>query len=179
MTKSDDDAVFRRALGEPERVTAAQQPTQPDKAAGYFDSATLKVIAFADDSKEVQAGFGRWAGSLMRSCATATVRDLRNKDIVSYSLPHESKDGVYVGRVTDVDKDNARVEIQQHVLSPEGEWVPVPTRHTVDWASVQRKFSEFPEPRGDEPDEDGEYDEAKVRASFRDYFTGPSPRKRR
>jgi sporulation protein YlmC with PRC-barrel domain len=155
------------------------KPNNAGKPAGYFDSATLKVIAFADDHEEVRGVTAAWAGSLMRSCATATVRDLRNKDIVSYSLPHESKDGVYVGRVTDVDKDNARVEIQQHVVSPEGEWVPVPTRHTVDWASVQRKFSEFPEPRGDEPDEDGECDEAKVRASFRDYFTGPSPRKRR
>jgi sporulation protein YlmC with PRC-barrel domain len=176
MTKSDDDAIFRRELGEPDRATAAKAAKQPDKPAS-FNAFTQRATAAASDSKDVQSGFSQWAGSLMRSCATAKVRDLKSRDIVSYSLPHETKDGVYVGRVTDVDKDNARVEIQQHVLSPEGEWVPVPTRHTVDWSNVQRTFTDWPELR-DDSDESEEYDEARVRASFQAYFTAPS-RKRK
>jgi hypothetical protein len=176
----DDYAAFCRAMGEPEKATAAKAAKQPDKPAS-FNAFTQKATAAASDSGQVKASTAAWAGGLMRSCASAKVRDLRNKDIVSYHVSHESPDRLHIGRVVDADKGSATVEIQEHVVSDKGEYVPVNTRHTVSWTDVQNKFNEWPEQRTDEDDEDAEgvYDEAKARASFRAYFTSPSPKRKR
>jgi homoserine kinase len=171
MTKSDDDAVFHRELGEPERVTAAQKPT----VQAAFNPFTQKVTAAASDSKQVQSSTAAWAGGLMRSAASI-VRDLSRADIVSYVVPHEQHaDGVgvvHVGRVVASDPKKASVQIQEYQKSDDGRtWSPVPTHHFVGYKDVQAKLATFPNVESDEPDSE-EFSDAKVRASFQAFFTG-------
>jgi hypothetical protein len=151
-----------------------------DKVPGYFNPQTLKVTAFASDHNQVRGSAATWMSGLMRSCAAAKVRELRSRDIVSYHVSHEAPDRLHIGRVVNADKDNATVEIQEHLVSDKGEYVPVNTRHTVSWTDVQNKFKAFPDvqPADDEDDEDPEKTTAAVRDSFKAYFFSPTPKRK-
>jgi hypothetical protein len=184
QTEWNDHIIFCRATGKPEPVahepgtpapqpskaTAAQKPNKPGvQPEGIYNRATGKVTPVTDEMKDTRKVTAKWAGHLMRSCAKSKVRDLKAKDIVSFVVPHMQDDTIHVGRVTDVDRDGARLEVQEHVQSEDGEWVPVNTKHTLDWSDVQQKHTKFPDL---EAGDDAENEEEQVRANFREYFTG-------
>jgi hypothetical protein len=186
----DDHAVFCRAMGKPlpiahEPGTPAPQPAKAkastkqsaaEPAAGYFDRVTGKVRPYSSDYKEVRSLAANWMGGLMCSCATSKVRELRTGDIVSYVVPVENTDMLHYGKVLIADPQAAIVEIMEHLPDSSDRWTPAGIKHTVQYANIVERHSRFPTLNdGDFEDEgdESEYSEARVRASFKDYFCGP------
>jgi len=158
---------------QPTKAKASTKQPAAEAAAGYFDRVTGKVRPYASDHKEVQAGFAKWAGGLMRSCATSKVRELRIGDIVSYVVPVEQTDMVHYGKVLIADPQSATLEIQEFLPSENDHWVPVGIKHVVNYSNVVQKSNRFPDLQDGDFNDEADDAEASLQRSFAAYFVAP------
>jgi hypothetical protein len=144
----------------------------------YFDHVHLKVKAYREDHEHEQtsASFSKWAGGLMRSCATSKVKDLKPRDVVSFKVPHEQTDVEHVGTIVDTDPHAATVTIQEHVPSDDGTgWTRTGTTHVVRYSDVTDRHTNFLESE----DSDDTDETEQVKAAFHDYFFSATPKRKR